>query len=274
MKLKRVLNNNVVIATDDANREFVVVGLGLAYSLQKGEEIPSNKIERIFTSMEEQNQLQKMVESIPQEHFDLAVEIIEYAQQMLQVKLSDAIYITLTDHINFVKERLQKGLLPKNSLKWEIKQYYPKEYQVGMKIVELLEDEFDHSLNEDEAASIALHIVNAELDTESLHESMDAIHLMDQVMQILKYQGKINEAMDDLNYQRLITHVKFFVQRVLANKQLKEDNPLFNMVRKNYPEAYSIAEKIRAFVESKINHPVSNDEITYLMIHIERILHR
>lgn len=274
LKLKKVLNNNVIIAEDEAKQEFVVIGLGIAFQLQRGEVVPEAKIERIFSSMQEKNQLQQMVESISSKYFDLAVEIIEFVEASLQVKLSDTIYITLTDHIAFIHERLQKGHLPKNSLRWEIKQYYAKEFQLACKIVELLEEEFGQSLNEDEAASIALHIVNAELDNKDLHGSMEAIHLMDQIMQILRYQMQMNVKEDDLNYQRLITHVKFFVQRVLANHQLQEANPLYQMVKANYPDAYSIAERIRIFVEKKVEHAISDDEITYLIIHIARLMVR
>lgn len=259
---------------DETNQEYIVIGLGLAYQLKKGDDIPEAKIERVFGSLQQKNDLQKLVESIPQAYFDLAVEIIEYAQNTLQTHLSDTIYITLTDHICFVKERLEKGFLPQNSLKWEIKQYYPKEYQVSQKIVTLLEEEFSCTLNEDETASIALHIVNAELDSNTIHDSMDAIHLMDQIMQILRYQGKIVEKIDDLNYQRLITHVKFFVQRVLSHHQLQDNNPLYQMVKKSYPEADAIAEKVRKFVETKVKHRISDDEVTYLIIHIARIMNR
>ncbi|BBK23067.1 hypothetical protein Aargi30884_19700 [Amedibacterium intestinale] len=53
MKVKKVLNNNVVIATDDMRREYVVISLGIAYSIKVGQEIPENRIERVFSSVQE-----------------------------------------------------------------------------------------------------------------------------------------------------------------------------------------------------------------------------
>lgn len=238
------MNNNVVIATDDMRREYVVISLGIAYSIKVGQEIPENRIERVFSSVQEKNQLEQMIEMIPQQYFDIAVEIIEYVQQVLNRKLSNSIYITLTDHINFVKERVEKGILPENSLKWEVRQYYPKEYQVSKKVVELLEDEFECELNDDEVASIAMHIINAEMDSTTVKRSSDVIRLMDEVMQILRYQAKIIDNLDDLNYQRLITHVRFFIQRILANKQLNEDNPLFKMVKQTYQESLKLLKRL------------------------------
>ena len=271
MRLKKTLNNNVAIAVDDEGREYVVTGLGIGYT-PKGEIIPSERIERTFTSTEQQSQLVQLAEAIPQRYFELASEIIEYAQGALQATLADSLYLTLSDHLAYVHERLQKGLLPKNSLTWEIKQYYPREYHASERVVELLEDEWGMSLNADETASIALHIVNAEEDGATIHQSMDQIHLMDQVMQIIRYQAHLAPREDDLDYQRLVVHVRFFVQRVLGGKHAAEPSPLYQMVRESYPEAYSVAERVRSFVELKIGRVIADDEITYLIIHIARLL--
>lgn len=47
---------------------------------------------------------------------------------------------------------------------WEIKRFYKQEYSIGTKALEIIKDDFEVSLPKDEAASIALHIVNAELN--------------------------------------------------------------------------------------------------------------
>lgn len=274
MKVKKVLNNNVVCAADKKGREFIVVGLGLAYCLKPGDEIPEHKIERIFTSVEEKNQLQKLAETIPAKYFDITEEIVEYLEKFLDRKLSNSIYITLMDHINFVKERADMNLLPKNPLKWSIQQYYPKEYKGAKKVVNLLEDELECKLNDDEAASIALHVINAEVDNFTLHNSLNSVKLMDQFMQILRYYTNLVDDIDDLNYQRLVTHVRFFIERVLSNRQLKEGDSLYEVIKSAYPEAFAIAEKIVKFMESKYPYKINKDEISYLVIHIERVRNR
>lgn len=271
MRLKKTLNNNVAIAVDDEGHEYVVTGLGIGYT-PKGEVIPAERIERTFTSTEQQNQLVQLAEAIPQRYFELASEIIEYAQGALEVTLADSLYLTLSDHLAYVHERLQKGLLPKNSLTWEIKQYYPREFRAAERVVELLEDEWGLALNVDETASIALHMVNAEENGVSIHQSMDQIHLMDQVMQIIRYQAHLAPREDDLDYQRLVVHVRFFVQRVMGGRHAAEPSPLYEMVRQSYPEAYAVAERVRSFVEGKIRRVIADDEITYLIIHIARLL--
>lgn len=53
MILKKVVNNNVVCAVDEDGHDFIVVGLGLAYCVKPGNEIPQEKIERVFASVDE-----------------------------------------------------------------------------------------------------------------------------------------------------------------------------------------------------------------------------
>lgn len=274
MKLKKVLNNNVVIAEDDVGEEHIVVGGGLAFQLKKGDEIPNEKIEKTFSSNESKNQLHQLVNEFPRECLDLTDEIVMYAEGILKMKLYPSIYITLSDHIHFVTERVQQGLLMKNSMKWDIQRYYPTEYNIGKKAVECIEDEFDIELNDDEAASIALHIVNAEADNENIHKSIEEIHLLDSLIQIIQYNTHLIIDDTDLNYQRMITHMKFFVQRVMSKRQLSEANPLYEVVKSNYPKAYKVTEKVKNFIETKTKYAVSDDEMTYLTIHIQRLLSR
>ena len=271
LKLRKRLNNNAVVAVDEKYQEYVVFGNGIAFAVEKNQIIPEEMIERVFFQ-KEKTLFQKLIEEMPQKYFDLSCEIIEYIQGNLKVRLSNSIYLTLMDHISFIKERAEKGMLPRNSMKWEISRYYQDEYRLSKKVVELLEDEFDIRLNDDEAASIALHIVNAEVDGQSVHQGMEMIHLVDDILQIICFQTRTSQDEEDLNYQRLVTHVKFFVQRLFKREQAHAGNPLYPMVVKEYPRAHEIAEMVKQFVEKKMNCKIDDEEITYLIVHIQLIL--
>lgn len=112
MKLTKTLNNNVAVAQDNNGCEFVVIGLGVGY-VERGAEIPQEKVERVFSSVEQQSQLYQLVESIPQRYFDLAREIVDYAQSTLGVRLADSIYIALTDHIATCMSARRRGSFPR-----------------------------------------------------------------------------------------------------------------------------------------------------------------
>ena len=148
---------------------------------------------------------------------------------------------------------------------------------MGKKVVELLEDELDGTsalLGDAEAASIALHLINAEQEEAGSRQGIEELKLMNQVMQIIRYQAHLVYSEGDLDYQRLVVHVRFFAQRVLGGERSQVPSALFKMVRESYPEAYSVAEHVRAFVEGKLARSIGDEEITYLIIHIARLLDR
>lgn len=148
-------------------------------------------------------------------------------------------------------------------------------------MVELLEDELDIQLNDDEAASIALHIINAENDLGHIKESERAVKLVDDILQIIRFQTGIELRPDVPSYQRLVVHVKFFVQRVILKKEGKPvaessptaaDEKLASMIRESYPRAHDIADRVRSFVESACGITVADEETTYLTINVQRVL--
>ena len=280
MRFVKALNNNAGIATSDAGEDVVIFGKGLAFALKPGQEVPRERVERAFYQRDA-SMLQRLLADIPQEYFDLSCEIIEYIQDNLGTELSGSVYIALMDHISFVKERAERGLLPKNSLTWEISRYYPEEFRLSRKVVELLEDELGISLNDDEAASISLHIINAENSLDRVQESLQSVKMVDDILQIICFQCGCDPDADSLSYQRLVTHVKFFVMRVLrsrAGKPLSRsdlpgiDARLAQMIETSYPRAHEIADRVREFAESTCGIRIADEEVSYLTINIERIL--
>lgn len=280
VKFVRALNNNAGIAVDDNGRDAVIFGKGLAFALKAGDDVPAERVERAFYQ-KDATLLEQLIGDIPQEHFDLAREIIDYIQDNLKVELGGSLYIALMDHISFIKQRAEQGMLPKNSLTWEIGRYYPEEFHLSQKVVELLEDELDIQLNDDEAASIALHIINAENDLGHIKESERAVKLVDDILQIIRFQTGIELRPDVPSYQRLVVHVKFFVQRVILKKEGKPvaessptaaDEKLASMIRESYPRAHDIADRVRSFVESACGITVADEETTYLTINVQRVL--
>ena len=258
---------------DENQVEHIVFGKGIAFGKNKGDVIEEKDVVKKFTCHDaEGEKLIQLIQEIPKPCMEIAQEIIEYAESRLHDKLNNSIYFTLPDHIAFVLKRKREGLMPVNPLKWEI-QRYQLEYEIGLKSVELIEEEFEIKLNADEAAAIAMHLVNAEMNFH-LHESMMMVELMNGIMQIIRYQTQSDFNENDLNYQRLVTHLKFFVQRIAAKTQYTADNSLYSIVVKSYPKAFELVAKIRDYVEIKTSYAVSNDELTYLTIHLQRLLER
>ena len=274
MRIKKVLNNNAVIAAAEGSEEIVVTGLGLAFKKKEGDLLDQTKIERVFRveNKEISRKLQDLIKEIPVEYVGITEEIIHASKDILKKKLNENIYLTLTDHICFAVDRLQKGYDVKNPLLWEIKRFYADEYRVGLEALKIIKHRLNQELPQDEAASIAMHLVNAELD-EEMPNTVKLIKILQDELNIIKYHYSIELKEDSLSYQRLITHLKFFAQRILnGEKDANRDDKLFELVAAQYPSAYECAMKIKKYVFEKYHFEVMKSELTYLIVHIERVI--
>lgn len=273
MKILKSINNNIVSAYDQNGQEIVVMGRGIGYKAKDGAEIPQAMIEKIFR-MDSQNatdKLKELLANLPLEHIQVSNDIIAYAKKMLGKRLNQNIYLTLTDHINFAVLRLQQGMLFQNALLLEVRRFYHEEYLIGEYALNLIEKELGVRLPADEAASVALHIVNAEYDT-SIGEAVKTTNLIQAVLQVAK--DSLNTRFDEqsLYYERFVTHLKFLAQRIFKSEPLTRDDPQFNAaIAQMYPKEFQCAQEISAMILEQYQHTVSNEERSYLTLHLKRI---
>ena len=97
---------------------------------------------------------------------------------------------------------------------WDIKRFFPEEFEVGKYANQLLSQYFGKDLPDDEAGFMALTIVNAELENGAA--ARDLTMLMEEIMTIVKYSLEISLDEEDIYVQRFVTHLKFFCERVLT----------------------------------------------------------
>ncbi len=272
-KITKIVNNNIVCATDSDNSEIILRGLGIGFQKKKNDFVPASKVEKIYriSNTQTSNKLQELLGQIPIEHIEVCTEIIEYAVGILQKPLNDNIYITLTDHISFAIQRIKEKLCYRNALLWEIKTFYPTEYQIGIHALEIIKERLNESLSVDEAGFIALHFVNAQLNT-AMSDTMQITEMISAILNITKNYYELEFAEDELNYQRFVTHLKFFGQRLFNNKFHNNDDPVFHqMIKDRYFTDYHCAEEIRDYINETYHHVISDDEMVFLTIHLRRV---
>ena len=273
MKIDKIINNNIVSAIEADGKEVVIMGRGLGFGMKPGKEIPEGKIEKVFR-LDSQNSTDKFKEllaNLPLEHIQASTEIINYAKSVLNRRLNQSIYITLTDHINFAIERFKEKMMFTNPLLNEIKTFYKEEYLIGEYAVALIERRIGITLPVDEAGFIALHIGNAEYNT-AMRDTIDITTLIQNVVKIVKEYFSMDLDETSLNYQRFVTHLRFLAQRIIGGEMLNSDNPEFNqLISQMYPEEYACSLKLKDYIQVTYHHDVTEEETAYLAVHIKRI---
>jgi beta-glucoside operon transcriptional antiterminator len=273
MKIIKVINNNIVSSLDENGNELVVMGRGLGFQAKPGQMMDESKVEKVFImdTKEQAARLGNLLADVPIEYVQLVNSIVSEAKRIIDKKMNRNLYITLIDHVSFAIERCKQNMGFTNPLLWEIKKFYPQEFEAGRMAVSLINSRFNTRLSEDEAASIAMHFVNAELGTD-LPAAMDITKIVQDILRIVQYHFKMVLNEESLSYERFVTHLKFFAQRIVTGSNVIEANDELNIIIKNqYPYQYKCAEKIRAYIRKGYHVEVSEEEMTYLTVHIKRV---
>ena len=274
MEIIKVMNNSLVFAKDDNNDEIVVMGKGIGFMKKPGDSVDSSNIEKIFTLKNDESKKKyfRNMEDISSEYIDITNHIVKYATDILKCKLNDNIFISLIDHISFAIERYNKNVSLQNRLLWEVKKFYPEEFKIGLYAVDKINAIFNINLPEEEAGNIAFHIVNAQTENAEMQNTMLMIKMMKDILNIIKYDLKINLDKESLSYSRFITHLQFFLQRVIEGKLSDSKNGfILEQIQTQYPDKVNCARNIKSYVEKILDIEVSDDEVLYLSMHIIRV---
>ena len=273
MKVTRIINNNVVAAVDDYNHELVLMGSGIGFKKKIGDLVDSDSVEKQFARFDEQQTLnfQRLAQEVPYEYMHMTNEIVAYAQISLNKELNEELYISLMDHLNFAINRMKQGIYLPNSMLWEIKHYYNHEYRIGMEAISIVKNHSGITLPADEAGFIAMHILNAEMELD-----MDRTRMMTKIIQdvlnIVNYHFNIQIDEESLDYERFVTHLKFFIQRAMHEKDSRIwEKSLMDMIRIQYMDAYECAGKVASYIEKTTPYSVQEEEMVYLTVHIQRL---
>ncbi len=273
MIIEKVINNNVVSTRDHKNRELILMGKGIGFQKRKGDNVIEEKIEKRFV-LDNENEFSKFAELInliPLDHLKVSIDIIEYAKGAIMKRLSPSIYFSLTDHINFALERMKNNINFQNPLFNEVRSFYPSEYLVGEYALNQIEKNIGVRLPKDEAASIALHLVNAEYNVD-MSKTMKITSLIKDVLEIVEQELNLELDELELHYSRFVTHLKFLAQRIFTNQLLdNQDDDFLNMIVKKYPKEYAVSNRIGEFIQEHYERTITKEELVYLTVYIRRV---
>jgi beta-glucoside operon transcriptional antiterminator len=276
MRIEKILNNSVVVTKNETNQELVVMGKGLAFKKKIGDTIDAAQIEKKFVLEKSATteKLETLLRDISPIYLNIAAKIVEYARGHLPYELDEYLYVALTDHLSFAISREKQGIKLNNPLAWEIRKYYKQEYQIAWKALDVIEEETGYRLGEDEAASIALHLVNSQLNGEYMLKAIQVTEIVSNLLNIATYHLKGSLDENTVNYERFLTHLRFFAIRFLRNERLSdlEESFLYEQVRLKYINAFACTEKMNIYLKDRYDSGLTQDEQLYLTVHIHRLI--
>lgn len=276
MKIRQILNNNVALVTKGKS-EMIVYSRGISFRKKAGQSIEKEEIEKIYVldSNDTLEHFSYLLAHTDAEYLNAVNDVISFGEERLNAKANDYLYLTLLDHIDFALKRGRKGQFIHSPLAWEVRKFYPEHFQIGLYALELLRDRFQVAFPEDEAVSIALHFVNLQSSQSQLKETIQAMQTLKDILSIIQYHYRICLDERSLDHTRLVTHLRYFIERLQTGRTYKDnDRELNRQVRKLYPKAYECIQKIKVYVRENFQMELSVDEETYLILHIHRVTNK
>ncbi|GBU11704.1 transcriptional antiterminator [Enterobacterales bacterium] len=272
MKVIKVLSNNAIIATTDDQQEMVAIGRGIGFGKQPGDEVDPADIESQFVKKASgmTDVLAQLTAAIPTECLFITQQVIVLAKSRLNIDVQETLFFALSDHISFAVERFKKGLEIKNILLWDIKQFYRAEFAVAMEALALINQKLQIELPEDEAGFLALHLANA--TNNNMQSTMQSAGMIKDILNIIKYDLRIKFDERSIDYQRIITHLKFFSLRLLNRTPVNHNDPsIYAGIQEAMPASYQCVLKINDYVTKNHQSQLTADELMFLTIHINRL---
>lgn len=270
--VEKVLNNNVVIATHPSYGEVVSIGKGLGFNRKKGEELSPELAEKTFVlkNVKEQESYKKLLPQIDQNLQAAIIESIHLINDRVTGKLNEHIHVGLTDHLLFALQRVSQGMTIKNPFLKETITLYPFEHDIAVDVVELIQDKTGIGLPQGEIGFITLHIHSA-ISNKDLSEVNQHSQLIYQLIQVVEEQLNVQINKDSIDYSRLVRHLRFMIDRVLAGEKVEEPEKIAILLKEEYPLCYNIAWKLIKIMQQKLGRPVCDAEAVYLTMHIQRL---
>ena len=269
MKIIKNINNNYAIAVDNAGNKIIVSGRGIGFG-EVPREIKDLSIINC-TYYDVDDNYVSMIKDLPEDIITVATKIVEYARSVLENPIGSNLVFTLADHIQFSIQRHEKNLDIKLPILNDIQQLFEQEYEIGQYAVRMLRSEMKIYLPTDEAAYIALHIINAE-EREKSEKTIDDDGLIEDIIQIIEKDFAIEVNVRSVNYSRFVSHMHYLLKRTKESKQIKSVNEkMYQTVRNDYKKTAECADHVSEYFENERSIKLTDEEKLYLVLHINRL---
>lgn len=273
MRAVRRINNNVAVCEDSSGMEVIAMGKGIGFG-DMPRELALSDIERTFYEVDAS--LVSGMTGVSPEVFELAVKVSDRARRELDDEFSPNLAFTLADHIAFAIRRAKQGIRVRMPLACDVEQSCPGEFRIARQTLRLIDRELGCHLSDDEAAGIALNLVNARMapkEEKTLAEARRDEEMLEDVTEIIENEFNVSIDRRAFAYSRYATHVMYLFDRLHKGKCLDTVVAgLLSNAQEQFPQGAACAEKIASHIESCWGTPLSRDERLFLIMHVSRIV--
>ncbi|WP_028399505.1 glucose PTS transporter transcription antiterminator GlcT [Ectobacillus panaciterrae] len=273
LEIKKVLNNNVIIASHPKHEEVVVIGKGIGFGRKENDTLPGELAEKMFVlkNEREREQYKMLVPHVSEQLIEIMNDVMLYIQERIESPLNEHIHIALTDHIAFAIRRLKQGFAMDNPFLLETKALYPQEYRIAAEVVDLINKRLNIHLPEGEIGFIALHIYSSTTNSEVSSVNQNS-RLIAHLVSLIEEQLELIMDRESIHYLRLVRHLHYAIERVKNGEKVEEPKRFVEVLKEEYPISYNLAWKLIKVMQKQLQMQIYDAEIVYLTMHLQRLV--
>lgn len=275
LRISRIYNNNVALARSYSGEEMVVIGRGLAFGKRKGDMLDPTLIEQTFVPEQgaSDENLAWSLAKIPSDILAVATEL-EALVKAEGITVAHSFVVPVADHVNFAVERARNSLEVDYPLALEVRQLYPQEVRFGERALQLIRERLGVDLPEIEAIPLAMHLVNSQFESTGMAGTYRMTEIFAEIFEVIGagFGGPTDRSL--MSAARFVTHLRYLFVRASAAQVADPGTGvplLLESMKDAHPKAFTVAVKVKLVLENHLDQVLTDDELTYLTIHIARL---
>lgn len=273
--VQRILNNNVVVASNERHERVIVTGRAVGFGHRQGDILCDEEIGRVYVPRDEvaDRRMEALFSEIPFPCVKAAEQIVDFASAALGQSFSQSLTISLADHISFAVGQQKEGTYRPNLLAEEIERLYSVEFVAGIQGLRIIQQEVGIALDSSEAASIAFHIINNSGSDGMSVDTAKIISGVNGMLDVIRDEMGVELPVDSSRYARLVTHLKFLMRRVITAELHPDDagELYLNFDEGQVPRISGCLDALTDYLSDYFDYCITNAERLYLFVHIVSI---
>lgn len=187
--------------------------------------------------------------------------------------LAENAYAGLVIHIAISIERIRQGgalKIPAERLD-DLEEM--EEYDLALRIIETMEDEFEIDIPREEASYIMLHIQGSKLAYSSDIayrngsgvDDEEILELIDRMIDVYDPHLSVRLKSDEDFVRGLMVHLRPVFVRLEGHMNIY--NPILSDIKSEYPDIFSRCRRAASCIEDMVGMPVGDEEVGFLAMH-------
>lgn len=266
----KALNHNAVLALEaGTNQEYLIMGKGIGFGKKVSERIDPGADAAVYSlkSVSEKGKAKELLKEMDPKYLEIADTVLNEASKFFEHVDRDILF-PLADHIAFAVKRLKRGEVIANLLTQDIQVLFYKEFKAALAVRPLLLEADQVEVPDDEVGYVALH-VHAATAGEKVSSAMQIAAAVRECISMIEEDAGKKIAVQTLSYNRLMNHIKYMAARAVTGEKLKLN--MNQYISREFPKSYRIAGTVCAHLGKHLGKTLSETEIGYLAMHIERV---